>query len=158
MINFAMNKLKTRKYILQSIFFMIFFLFIYFIVDYLNMSYKDMMVEYGMFLVILNIFMNIIMSILSTLLMNLSTVMVEINGKESGASNFGFVSILFGILTYGCTSCVIAFFAAIGISFSVIALPLAGFPYKIISLILIIVGLLIVLKQIKSGSCKLKLK
>jgi hypothetical protein len=53
---------------------------------------------------------------------------------------------------------VIAFFAAIGISFSVIALPLAGFPYKIISLILIIVGLLIVLKQIKSGSCKLKLK
>lgn len=158
MINFAMNKLKTRKYILQSIFFMIFFLFIYFIVDYLNMSYKDMMVEYGMFLVILNIFMNIIMSILSTLLMNLSTVMVEINGKESGASNLGFVSILFGILTYGCTSCVIAFFAAIGISFSVIALPLAGFPYKIISLILIIVGLLIVLKQIKSGSCKLKLK
>jgi len=122
------------------------------------MSYKDMMVEYGMFLVILNIFMNIIMSILSTLLMNLSTVMVEINGKESGASNLGFVSILFGILTYGCTSCVIAFFAAIGISFSVIALPLAGFPYKIISLILIIVGLLIVLKQIKSGSCKLKLK
>lgn len=158
MINFAMNKLKTRKYILQSIFFMIFFLSIYFIVDYLNMSYKDMMVEYGMFLVILNIFMNIIMSILSTLLMNLSTVMVEINGKESGASNLGFVSILFGILTYGCTSCVIAFFAAIGISFSVIALPLAGFPYKIISLILIIVGLLIVLKQIKSGSCKLKLK
>lgn|SRR5690554_1216973 len=158
MIKMAFDLLKTPKYIVQGIIFLLTFLFIYFIVDYLNMSYEQMATTYGTYLVVINIITNIVMSILSTLLMNLSTAMVEIKGRESKASNLGFISVLFGILTYGCTGCVIAFFAAIGITFSVIALPLAGFPYKIISLLLIVVGLFIVLRQIHSGVCKVKLK
>src|SRR5690554_1944303 len=157
MIKQAFTLLKTRKYIIQSIIFMLLFLIIYFIVDYLNMSYSQMAFEFGTYLVVINVIMNILMALLSTLLMSLSTAMVEIKGKESKASNLGFVSVLFGILTYGCTSCVIAFFAAIGISFSVIALPLAGFPYKIISLVLIVLGLGIVIRQIHSGVCEIKL-
>lgn len=158
MIKLAFNLLKTTKYMIQGMIFLVFFLFIYFIVDYLNMSYSDMALQYGTYLVVINIVVNIIMAILSTLLMQLSTAMVEVKGKESAASNFGFISILFGILTYGCTGCVIAFFAAIGITFGVIALPLAGFPYKIISLVLILIGLIIVLRQIQSGVCKINLK
>ncbi len=158
MIKQAFKLQTTLKYIIQGIFFLLTFLFIYFIVDYLNMSYEDMALTYGVYLVVINIIVNIIMAILSTLLMNLSTAMVEIKGKESVASNLGFVSVLFGTLTYGCTGCVIAFFAAVGITFSVIALPLAGFPYKIISLVLILVGLFIVLRQIHSGVCKVNLK
>jgi len=158
MIKMAFDLLKTPKYIVQGIIFLLTFLFIYFIVDYLNMSYEQMATTYGTYLVVINIITNIVMSILSTLLMNLSTAMVEIKGRESKASNLGFISVLFGILTYGCTGCVIAFFAAIGITFSVIALPLAGFPYKVISLLLIVVGLFIVLRQIHSGVCKVKLK
>jgi len=158
MIKMTFDLLKTPKYIVQGIIFLLTFLFIYFIVDYLNMSYEQMATTYGTYLVVINIITNIVMSILSTLLMNLSTAMVEIKGRESKASNLGFISVLFGILTYGCTGCVIAFFAAIGITFSVIALPLAGFPYKIISLLLIVVGLFIVLRQIHSGVCKVKLK
>ncbi|MFA7417913.1 MAG: hypothetical protein WCZ19_05155 [Acholeplasma sp.] len=158
MIKMAFDLLKTPKYIVQGIIFLLTFLFIYFIVDYLNMSYEQMATTYGTYLVVINIMTNIVMSILSTLLMNLSTAMVEIKGRESKASNLGFISVLFGILTYGCTGCVIAFFAAIGITFSVIALPLAGFPYKVISLLLIAVGLFIVLRQIHSGVCKVKLK
>lgn len=158
MIKTAFKLQTTPKYIIQGIFFLLTFLFIYFIVDYLNMSYEEMALTYGVYLVVINIIVNIIMAILSTLLMNLSTAMVEIKGKESVASNLGFVSVLFGILTYGCTGCVIAFFAAVGITFSVIALPLAGFPYKIISLVLILVGLFIVLRQIHSGVCKVNLK
>lgn len=158
MIKQAFTLLKTRKYIIQSIIFMLLFLIIYFIVDYLNMSYSQMAFEFGTYLVVINVIMNILMAVLSTLLMSLSTAMVEIKGKESKASNLGFVSVLFGILTYGCTSCVIAFFASIGITLSVIALPLAGFPYKLISLALILVGLWIVLWQIHKGVCKINLK
>jgi len=158
MIKQAFTLLKTRKYMIQSIIFMLLFLIIYFIVDYLNMSYSQMAFEFGTYLVVINVIMNILMALLSTLLMSLSTAMVEIKGKESKASNLGFVSVLFGILTYGCTSCVIAFFASIGITLSVIALPLAGFPYKLISLALILVGLWIVLWQIHKGVCKINLK
>lgn len=158
MIKQAFTLLKTRKYIIQSIIFMLLFLIIYFIVDYLNMSYSQMAFEFGTYLVVINVIMNILMALLSTLLMSLSTAMVEIKGKESKASNLGFVSVLFGILTYGCTSCVIAFFASVGITLSVIALPLAGFPYKLISLALILVGLWIVLWQIHKGVCKINLK
>lgn len=158
MIKQAFTLLKTRKYIIQSIIFMLLFLIIYFIVDYLNMSYSQMAIEFGTYLVVMNVTMNILMALLSTLLMSLSTAMVEIKGKESKASNLGFVSVLFGILTYGCTSCVIAFFASVGITLSVIALPLAGFPYKLISLALILVGLWIVLWQIHKGVCKINLK
>lgn len=158
MIKQAFTLLKTRKYIIQSIIFMLLFLIIYFIVDYLNMSYSQMAIEFGTYLVVMNVIMNILMALLSTLLMSLSTAMVEIKGKESKASNLGFVSVLFGILTYGCTSCVIAFFASVGITLSVIALPLAGLPYKLISLALILVGLWIVLWQIHKGVCKINLK
>lgn len=151
----ALKKQITKKYMIQGSLFFIFFMFIYFIVDSLNMSYQDMKSTYGLYLVILNISLNIIMSFLSAFLMNLSTSMVELKGKEGKATNFGFFSVLFGILTYGCTSCVIAFFAAIGVTFSVIVLPLAGLPYKLISLLLILIGLYWIKREISSGSCKI---
>lgn len=152
----ALKLLKTKKYIVQGSIFFILFIGIYTIVDGLNMSYSEMMVEYGLYLVVLNITTNIIMSLGSALLMNLSTAMVELKGKEGKSSTFGSLSVLFGILTYGCTSCVIAFFASIGIAFSVVALPLAGFPYKIISLILVSIGLYWMYKEINQGVCKIK--
>ncbi|MDX9691108.1 MAG: hypothetical protein RBT45_01555 [Acholeplasmataceae bacterium] len=156
MLEQALQLQKTKKYLIQGFLFFSFFLIIYFIVDSLNMTYAEMRLEYGLYLVILNIFLNIVMSFLSALLMNLSTSMVALKGKEGKATNFGFFSVFFGILTYGCTSCVIAFFAAVGITFSVIALPFAGLPYKLISLLLIVIGLFWISKEIKSGTCKIK--
>jgi hypothetical protein len=120
------------------------------------MSYEEMRISFGSYLVITNISLNIIMAILSTFMMHLSTSMVELKGREGKGSSLGFISILFGILTYGCTSCVIAFFASIGIAFSVIALPLAGLPYKFISLCLIGIGIFIMLRQLNKG-CKVDL-
>lgn len=149
MLKQALSMQLTKKYLIQGLIFFAMFLLIYFIVDSLNMSYAEMSETYGIFLVITNIALNIIMSLLSALLMNFSTAMVEIKGKEGKSSNFGFLSVLFGVLTYGCTSCVIAFFASIGIAFSVIALPLAGLPYKLISLILILIGLYWMSKEIE---------
>jgi hypothetical protein len=131
---------------------------IFFILDSLNASYEEMIITYGLYLVIINITLNIIMSFLSALLMNLSTAMVELKGKEGKSSSLGFFSIMFGILTYGCTSCVIFFFASIGITLSVIALPLFGLPYKLISFVLIILGLYLITREIQKGKCSVEIK
>lgn len=156
MVKYVLNLLKTRKYIIQGILFLITFLFIFFMVDYLNMSYKEMTIRYGTYLVVINILLNIIMSFLSALMMNLSTAMVQVKVGTGKGANLGFFSVLFGILTYGCTSCVIAFLAVIGISFSVTVLPLAGLPYKLISLLLILIGMWWIIREIKNGTCKIK--
>ncbi|MGE4321377.1 MAG: hypothetical protein AB7E61_08020 [Acholeplasmataceae bacterium] len=157
MLNLSIQMLKTKKYMIQFILFLSFFILIYFIIDHLNMTYQEMATSYGIYLVVINIILNLIMSVLSAFLMHMSTTMVELKGKEGKGSSLGFLSILFGILTYGCTSCVIGFFASIGIAFSVIALPLAGLPYKFVSLILIIVGLFVIRYQLEHGKCRVKL-
>lgn len=154
----ALKLQKTKKFITQGILFFLVFMMIYFIVDYLNMSYQEMIDQYGLGLVIVNITTNIVMSFLSALLMNLSTAMVTLKGKEGKAQSFGFFSVLFGILTYGCTTCVIAFFASLGIVFSVAVLPLAGLPYKLISLILIVIGLVWIRHELNHATCKVNLK
>ncbi len=153
----SISLIRKPKYLIQFSLFLIAFLIIYFVIDYLNMPYDDMANTYGIGLVITNVFLNLLMAISSAFLMHLSTSMVELKGREGKGSSLGFISIVFGILTYGCTSCVIAFFASLGIAFSVIALPLAGLPYKFISLLLIALGLWIVIRQLNHGACKVKL-
>jgi hypothetical protein len=155
MFELAFSLQKNKKYMIQGFIFLLLFLIIFFVVDSLNMSYTEMIQVYGLYLVIINIVLNIVMSLLSALLMNLSTAMVELKGKEGLSSNLGFFSVLFGILTYGCTSCVIAFFAAIGITFSVLVLPLAGLPYKLVSLLLILLGLFLIRRELMKGACRI---
>jgi hypothetical protein len=151
-------KLQTsRKFVIQGVLFFALFILIYTIVDSLNMSYGEMAETYGAYLPVINIATNVVMAFLSALLMNLSTAMVSLKGREGLAGNVGFLSVLFGILTYGCTSCVIAFFASVGIAFSVVALPLAGFPYKLIAVLLILLGHLLMYREIQHGRCKVNL-
>jgi hypothetical protein len=156
MIHEAFIRLKTKKMFLQSLVFGLVFMFIYGMIDNLNLPYAQMIQEYGMLLVILNISLNVLMASGSALMLSLSTVMAQLKGRESVGSNLSFISVLFGILTYGCTPCIIAFFASVGIAFSVIALPYAGLPYKFISLGLILIGILWTLWEIKNGKCKIK--
>ena len=157
MFHQALQLQKTPKYMTQGLILFVLFIIIYTVVDGLNMSYEAMAIEYSELLVVINVSINVFMSLGSTALMNLSTAMVVLKGKEGKASNFGIISVLFGILTYGCTSCVIAFFASIGIAFSVAVLPFAGLPYKLISVILIIIGLIWMYREIEHGVCKVNL-
>lgn len=154
MIAESIKLLKTKKLMVQGLLFFTFFMVIYTMIDGFNLSYAAMSQEYGSYLVATNIILNIAMASLSALLLNLSTAMASLKGKDSKGSNLSFVSVLFGILTYGCTPCVIAFFASVGIAFSVIALPLAGLPYKLISLLLVVIGIIWTLREIKVGQCK----
>lgn len=146
--------LKTKKYMMQMLGFFLFFMLIYTILDGFNMSYEVMRENYGFSLVLTNIGLNILMAVLASLLLNMSSANAALKGgKETKGSNLGFFSVLFGVLTYGCTPCVISFFASVGIAFSVLALPLGGLPYKFISLFFIMIGLWWSYREIQRSTC-----
>jgi hypothetical protein len=154
MLNMVIQKQFTKNFIFLNLAYFAFFFGMYWVIDSFNMSYGDMAITYGVYLVVINLLLNTIMALLSMMMMGLTSAQFNFAGKESKGSNLSFISILFGILTYGCTPCVISFFAAVGISFSVAVLPLAGLPYKFISLFLILTGLVWVVSSIKNTTCK----
>ena len=158
MLSFLKEQLQTKKIQKEGILFFLLFLFIFTLVDSFNMSYSDMAQTYSKSLVGINIFLNIIMSLGTSFLMILSSVMLKIKAIEPKGTNMGIFSIFFAVLTYGCTPCVIALFANFGITFSVIALPFAGLPYKFITLGLILIGIVWSLYDINRGACKVKFK
>ena len=153
MLNLVLAKQTTKKFIGLNIVYFVFFFGLYTLVDSFNMSYAEMGQTFGWYLPVINIGLNLIMAFLSMAMMGLTSAQFDFSGKESKGSNLTFASVFFGILTYGCTPCVISFFASLGIAFSVIALPLAGLPYKFISLALLIIGLLWVIRSIKHTTC-----
>ncbi len=154
MLTYVLKKQLTHKIIFLHLFYFLFFFGMYILIDSFNMSYQSMALTYGDFLPVLNISLNVIMALLSMAMMGLTSAQFDFAGRESQGSNMTFISVIFGILTYGCTPCVISFFSAIGIAFSVAVLPLAGLPYKLISLGLLILGLLWVLWSIQRTTCK----
>jgi hypothetical protein len=158
MLTLVLQRQKEKKFILLNIAYFMFFLGLYTVIDSFNMSYQAMNDQFGIELVVINITINVIMALLSMMMMGLTSAQFQFAGKESKGSNMSFLSIFFGILTYGCTPCVISFFAAVGISFSVAVLPFAGLPYKFISLLLLIIGLIWVVKSIQKTTCTLPQK
>ena len=156
MMDLALQRIKTPKALLQGGFFGLVFFGIYLVVDFNNLPYPQMATQYGLWLVGLNLLLNGLMAALSAGMLLLSTANAELKGKESLGSNLSFVSVLFGILTYGCTPCVIAFFSTIGIAFSVAILPFAGLPYKFMSLGLLMIGLIWTIQEVKKGACTVK--
>jgi len=150
----VLQKQKEKKFILMNIAFLLFFVTLYTTIDFFNMSYVEMANKFSIWLVIANVFINILMAVLSTIMLAFSSAQFDLTGKESKASNLSFISVLFGILTYGCTPCVISFFAAVGITFGVIALPWAGFPYKLISLAILLLGTIWIIHRLTKTTCK----
>ena len=154
MLNTVMQKLKTKKYLLAMAGYFAFFIVLYTMLDYLNSPYPVMSETYGWWLVATNITLNVIMAGLSAFLITATTAQFDFSKKSSKGASASYISIFFGIFTYGCTPCVISFLAAIGISFSVAVLPLAGLPYKFMSLGLLLIGLVWVLVAINKTTCK----
>lgn len=155
MLDLVYQKQKEKKYIISFIIYSTLFLFIYFLLDSLNGGYRKMTQDFGLYLVVVNITINIGMSLFSAHMFNLSSALVDLTKKEGKGTFMTMFSVLFGVLTYGCTSCVIAFFAVIGITFSVAVLPMAGLPYKLASILLLFIGYLWLRREIKHSQCKL---
>lgn len=156
MLTSVIEMQKNKKFIISGFAFFAIFIFIYFLLDYLNGGYVEMRNNYGLILVIINVILNVIMALTSSVMMNFSSAYLSLSGKEGKGTFFGNIAVFFGMLTYGCTSCVISFFAAIGITFYVAVLPLAGLPYKLISLLILSLGFLWLVYEIKKGKCKIK--
>lgn len=136
---------------LQKYGFFIVFMGMYTLLDSFNLSYSEMALQFGILLPIVNIAINIFMAVLSAIMLSATTAQF----KEPKGANMSFLSILFGIFTYGCTSCVITFLATLGISFSVAVLPLAGLPYKLVSVALLIIGYFWSRREIRNTVCKI---
>ncbi len=133
------------------------FLLVYSMIDGLNMSYGEMAQEFGIWLVIANVALNILMGAMAGFMIALSEYVLQFKGIKTKGDNMSFLSVLFGIFTYGCTPCVISFLAVFGINFSVIALPFAGLPYKLISLALMGLGIWILTRELKRKQCDIRL-
>lgn len=141
-----MSKIKLQN----TIFFAV-FLAMYTLLDSFNLSYTQMATDFGIYLVIINITLNIFMATLSAIMIGSASDQF----KEPKGANMSFVSIVFGIFTYGCTSCVITFLATFGITFSVAVLPFAGLPYKLLSVLFIIIGYFWTRREIKNTVCNI---
>lgn len=152
----VVSKIKSKKFILLGLVFFGFFMAIYTTLDYFNGGYQKMINDFGVYLVIINVMINLVMSFISGLMFIMSTALFDVTKKEGKGTFMTMISVLFGVLTYGCTSCVISFFAVIGITFSVAALPFAGLPYKFLSLVLLLIGFLWLLREVKTSTCKIK--
>lgn len=155
MIQAVLMKQKEKKYIISLIGFGLTFMFIYFMLDYLSGGYQPMIDDYGIYLVIINIILNIVMSLLSAIMFNFSTALVALTKRGESTGYFSFISVILGFFTYGCTSCMVAAFSAIGITLSVTLLPMHNLPYKLIGLGLLIIALIVQLIIIKKAKCKI---
>ncbi|MFO7968657.1 MAG: hypothetical protein ACQERX_01155 [Bacillota bacterium] len=158
MFNTILLMQKEKRYIIQGSIIFAVFLGLYFLLDILNIGYTQMLNDYGIYLVIGNIILNIFMAFLSAFMWNVSTTLVKLTGKEGKGTFMSGFAVLFGMLTYGCTPCVIAFFSTIGITFAVAALPLAGLPYKLIALLLLVLGFFWLKYEANHVKCKIKNK
>lgn len=147
---------KEKKYIIQGLIVFIVFMVLYTLLDFLNIGYDGMIEEYGVLLVIGNILLNITMAFISAFMWNVSTGLVKLTGKEGKGSFVSSFAVIFGMLTYGCTPCVIALFSTIGITFAVAVLPLAGLPYKLLALVLLIIGFFWLKYEANHVKCKVK--
>lgn len=146
---------KQKKYIISFVFYTVLFSSIYFVLDYLSDGYGPMIEDYGVYLVVINVILNIVMSAISALMFNLSTAQVSLTKKGETTGYLSFVSVIFGFFTFGCTSCMITFLGALGISFGVYALPLHNLPYKLLALGLLIGFLILQRYLINNSKCKI---
>ncbi len=147
---------KQKQFIIKGLIVFTMFLLMYFLLDSLNMDYALMEDDYGLYLVVINIFMNFLMALMSAFMWNVSSALVKLTGKEGKGSFMSGIAYIFGMLTYGCTPCVIALFSTIGLTFSVAVLPLAGLPYKFIALGLLILGMIWLIYETNHVKCKVK--
>lgn len=155
MFRLVLSMQKERKYIITFFIYLAVFSFIYFLLDYLSGGYKQMIEDYGTYLVVINIALNILMSAISSFMFNLSTAQMKLTRRGEAAGYMSFLSVIFGIFTYGCTSCVVTFLSVLGISFTVAALPLLNLPYKLIGLGVLIIALIIQAIAIDKAKCKI---
>ncbi len=129
------------------------YMYLYTLVDFLgNKGYDNL----SIMLVGVHIFLNLLMSSIAAHSTSLVYYQYKLTNKESNASLFAPISLVVGMLTYGCSGCTIALLSSVGISYTVRSLPFANLPYKLLALAIVAIGYLVVRNNYIKG-CKIKL-
>lgn len=161
MLKLTLQKQIEKKLLIQNIITFGFFILIYSMLDYLG--YRDSKnngVEIKTIIVVFNIILNLIISFISMLTLGISTANMNLSGKKiTGNTFWSSLAIALGFMTFGCTSCVVTFMASIGITFLSTASFLIGngIWFKLLSLLLVVIGFIIVAILINKAHCKVKL-
>lgn len=147
----------SQNMILFALLFVV-FLALYIFLDFEgNTSYRLMTTNFGIGITILHILMNIVIATLSSIMVGFSIINYRLTKQEPVGSNaIPFLSFLFGVLTFGCTGCVVAFLSAIGIAFTPLILPNGNLLWKLVAMVFVILGFLWIMYSIEHTKCKIK--
>lgn len=158
MLTIIKDKAKEKNNLLMFIVMFLFFLALYTFLDFEgNTNYALMTTNFGLGITLLHITINIIIAVLTSIMLGFSTINYRITKTEPTGSNaIPFLTFIFGILTFGCTSCVVAFLAAIGIAFTPLVLPNGNLIWKMVALLIVVLGFLWVMYSIQHTKCKPK--
>jgi len=152
------NQSLTKHNILLLSLLFLFFMGLYTFLDFEgSTNYTIMTQQFGLSITIIHIGINIIIAVLSSIMVTFSIINYKLTKIEPLGSNvIPMFTFLFGILTFGCTSCVVAFLAAVGIAFSPIVFPNANLIWKLVALLFVILGFVWIMYSIEHTKCKLK--
>lgn len=158
MLKAVLHEAKSKNNILYLIIAFVFFFSLYVFLDFEgNTNYRIMNEEFGMGIVSLHIFINILIALLSSTMVIFSIINYKLTKIEPKGSNaIPFFTFIFGLLTFGCTGCVVAFLSAVGIAFSPIILPNGNLLWKLIALFLVVGGFTWIMYSIEHTKCKIK--
>lgn len=150
------SKTTQNKILISALFF--FFLGLYIFLDFEgSTNYTIMTRNFGLPITMIHIIINILIAILSSIMVSFSIINYKLTNTEPVGSNaIPLLTFLFGILTFGCTSCVVAFLGAVGIAFSPVVLPNGNLLWKLVALGFVIIGFIWILYSIQHSTCKLK--
>ncbi len=158
MLTMIRQEARQKKYVLYGAGLFIIILGLYVFLDFEgNTNYTLMIQEFGALTVSIHILINMIIAILTTRMLLFSAINYNINKTEPVGSNaIPFLAWIFGLLTFGCTGCVVAFFSAVGIAFTPIILPAGNMLWKVAALVLVILGYIWIMYSIQNSKCKVK--
>jgi hypothetical protein len=158
MLTLITQKAKTRNNYFMFAGLFVLFLGLYIFLDFEgNTNYVIMTQNFGFGVVVLHIVINILIAILTSIMVGFSIINYQLNKVEvTGSNAIPFLSFIFGVLTFGCTSCVVAFLAAIGIAFTPLVLPNGNLLWKLAALLFVILGFIWVMYSINKSQCKVK--
>ena len=149
-----------RRNILMIIGLFIFFLGLYIFLDFEgNTNYSIMTDTFGLPITITHIVINIFIAVMTAIMVSFSLINYNLTKIEPKGSNaIPFFTFIFGLLTFGCTGCVVAFLTSVGIAFSPIILPNGNLIWKLVALLIVSAGFVWILYSIEHTKCKIKNK
>lgn len=124
--------------------------------NYGYQSYTMLFQAFGWLTLTLTILLNILISLISGYSVHLALSQLPI--KNSGSSmSIGAIGNSIAAVFAGCASCGVNILAAIGISFALPVITPGAIEYKLLALVIVLIGYAIISYRIKHSVCEVKL-